>query len=69
MMERMEARGRAIAAEAQRETIAALAERVGETVPGVTATPEADGVALSGRGLARRVLDEPALRWIGSLVR
>jgi hypothetical protein len=35
----------------------------------VTATPEADGVALSGRGLARRVLDEPALRWIGSLVR
>lgn len=69
MMEAIEARGRAIAAEAQREAIARTAERAGEALPGVVVTPEADGVALAGRALARRMLDEPALRWIGSLVR
>jgi len=69
MMEAVLARGEAIAAEAREAAIARVAAAAGEALPGVTATPEAGGVALSGRGLARRALDEPALRWIGSLVR
>jgi hypothetical protein len=69
MMEAVLARGEAIAAEAREAAIARVAAAAAEALPGVTATPEADGVALRGRNLARRVFDEPALRWIGSLVR
>jgi hypothetical protein len=69
MMAALEVRGAAIAAEAQRRAIATLAERAEVQVPGVSVEAEADGVVLSGRGLARRLIDEPALRWIGSLWR
>lgn len=69
MRARLEARGAAIAAEAQRRAIAALAERVAAEVPDVDVEAQEDGVVLSGRGLARRLIDEPVLRWIGSLMR
>lgn len=69
MRARLEARGVAIAAEARQRAIVALAERVAAEVPGVAVEPQEDGVVLSGRGLARRLIDEPVLRWIGSLMR
>jgi hypothetical protein len=69
MMAALEARGAAIAAEAQQRAIATLAERAQAELAGVSVEAEADGLVLSGRGLARRLVDEPALRWIGSLMR
>jgi hypothetical protein len=69
MMAGLEARGAAIAAEARQRAIAALAERIEAELPGVAVAPREEGVVLSGRGLARRLIDEPVLRWIGSLVR
>jgi hypothetical protein len=69
MMAGLEVRGAAIAAEARQRAIVALAERVAAEVPDVAVEPREEGVALSGRGLARRLIDEPVLRWIGSLVR
>jgi hypothetical protein len=69
MMEAIEARGVRIAAEAQAAAVARVAERVADAVPGVAVTRDDDGVTLAGPGLGRRMLDEPALRWFGSLVR
>ena len=68
-MERIEARARAIAAEARDAAVARLVDRAGAALPGVEVMREGAGVTLTGRGLGRRMLDEPALRWIGSLVR
>lgn len=69
MMEKLEARGQRLAAEKQAEAIARVAERAGEALAGVVSTAQADGVELTGRGLERRLLDEPQLRWIGSMGR
>jgi hypothetical protein len=69
MMAAVLARGETIAAEARDEAIARVAAAADEALPGVVVTAEADGVALAGCGLSRRMADEPALRWIGSLVR
>ncbi|MGN6271216.1 MAG: hypothetical protein ACTHM0_15130 [Sphingomonas sp.] len=69
MMEKLEARGQRLAAEKQAEAIARVAERAGEALAAVVSTAQADGVELTGRGLERRLLDEPQLRWIGSLGR
>ena len=69
MMEAMLAQGRRIAAEARDEAIGRVAAAADETLPGMKVTREADGVVLAGRGLSRRLADEPALRWIGSSVR
>lgn len=62
MMERLEARGRAIGEAAVARTIRRLTERLGE-LPGVRADAGEDRVTVSGRGLWRR------LRWIGGLLR
>ena len=69
MMETLLARGQAIAAQAQGQAIAEVAAAAGEALPGVAVTSDADGVTLAGRGLSRRLADEPQLRWIGSLMR
>jgi len=68
-MEAVLARGVAIAAQAQGEAVARVAAAADAALPGVAVTSDADGVTLAGRGLERRLADEPALRWIGSLVR
>ena len=68
MMERLLARGRAMGerrSEAVRDDVAAL---LGD-VPGVEVSVEGDDVVVAGRGLRWRAASEPALRWIGSLLR
>jgi hypothetical protein len=49
-----------------RVAVAAVIARVAarlRVVPGVRVTEVADGVVLEGRGLLRRAVEEPALRW------
>ncbi|PAX07005.1 hypothetical protein [Sphingomonas lenta] len=46
-----------------------LAAAYGQVLPGVRVEVEGGDVVLSGRGLAGRVLDEPALRDPAGLVR
>jgi hypothetical protein len=65
MSARIEARAEAAVAEA----VERLAARLGEAVPGAEVTVEPGQVVLSGRGLARRMLAEPGLRWPGGLLR
>lgn len=65
MSARVEARAQA-AAEATAER---LAVRLREAVPGVRVRTDGDRVVLAGRGLGRRMLSEPALRWPGGLLR
>jgi hypothetical protein len=46
--------------------VAALVARVAarlRAVPGVRVSEEGDAVIVAGRGLARRMVEEPALRW------
>jgi hypothetical protein len=44
---------------------AALAERLRSELPrGLYAEASTDGVTISGRGAARRLMLDPALRWI-----
>jgi predicted NBD/HSP70 family sugar kinase len=63
-MERLEARGRAIAEAAAERAADRVAARLGE-VPGVVVAVEPGRIVVSGRGLWRR----PELRWIGGIVR
>lgn len=65
MFERLEARARR-AGEARANVRAAeLAQRMRESVPrGIRAEAVDGGVAMSGRGIRRRWLLEPALRWM-----
>lgn len=65
MSARVDARAEA-AAEAAIERLAA---QLGEAVPGAEVRVEPGRVVLSGRGLARRMLRDPALRWPGGLLR
>lgn len=46
-----------------------LAERIAATLPGLSAEAEPGQVRLTGRGLRRRWLTEPALRWLGRALR
>jgi hypothetical protein len=69
MRARLIARGEAIATRGQRRAVARVADAVGAAMPGVDVTPGEDGVTLAAPGLARRMLREPSLRWIGSLLR
>ncbi|WP_245824767.1 hypothetical protein [Sphingomonas azotifigens] len=46
-----------------------LAAQVHERVPGVAVSVEETTVTLSGRGLWRRWLADPGLRWLGGLLR
>jgi hypothetical protein len=44
-----------------------LAARIGEAAPdGVAVAVEGEAVVMSGRGLVRRFMVEPALRWLVS---
>lgn len=61
--ERMTARA---AAAAERRCRAVAAEIAREArAQGIAAEVEAEGVRLSGRGLAKRWLDDPRLRFLG----
>lgn len=69
MMEQFEARAEALGASATVRATARLAEAAREALPGVAVEAEPGRVVLSGRGLGRRRLRDPALRWLGGLLR
>lgn len=69
MMEGLEARARDMGARAAARVAARLADAAGEALPGVSVAAEEARVVVSGRGLARRRLRDPALRWLGGLLR
>ncbi|PVX28993.1 hypothetical protein [Sphingomonas pokkalii] len=69
MFDRLKARGEAIGRAAAADRAARLAAAVRETFPGIAAESDAAGVTLRGRGLWRRWLADPALRWLGGLLR
>lgn len=53
----------------QRRVIARGAAALGEILPYARITAEDDAIVIEGAGLARRFANDPALRWIGGLVR
>lgn len=69
MLERLEKRaaqwGERMAAARRRD----LAAKIENGVPGVRAAVEGERVVLGGRGLRRRRLSDPALRWLGRWMR
>ncbi|WNO53545.1 hypothetical protein [Stakelama saccharophila] len=65
----LERRGREIAARRADREADKVAEAVRDAAPDVRVTREGEDVVLSGRGLSRRRLRDPVLRWIGGLVR
>jgi hypothetical protein len=69
MMAALEARLAAIAEHARQAAITQARARIEGEIPGIDITADADGLVLSGPGLSCRMIDEPALRWIGSVVR
>lgn len=69
MMERLEARGESLGAAAAERAAQQLGAVARETLPGVAVSVEPGRVVLSGRGLGRRWLSDPALRWLGGLLR
>ncbi|WBY07107.1 hypothetical protein PIB19_17035 [Sphingomonas sp. 7/4-4] len=69
MMEGFEARAETLGAAAAERAAVRLAATARETLPGVSAEAEAGRVVISGRGLGRRWLRDPALRWLGGLMR
>lgn len=69
MMETLEARAEKIGAQASARAAQRLGAVARETLPGVTVTVEPGRVVISGRGLERRRLFDPALRWLGGLLR
>lgn len=65
MFERLRERARSAAERRAEAEARALAERLGSALPpGIDARVEAEGVVLSGRGVARRFALEPELRWL-----
>jgi len=68
-MSGLDARGDAIAARAVARATARLAAAAGAALPGLRVRAEEGRVVISGRGLARRLLADPALRWLGGLLR
>lgn len=69
MLERLNTRAEAIGRRAADDAAARLGERVGEAVPGVAVAVDGARVTLSARGLWRRWLADPGLRWLGGLLR
>jgi hypothetical protein len=69
MFEGLEPRARRAAERRAKARAAELAQQMGELLPrGISAEAVDGGVAVSGRGIRRRWLLEPALRWmIGEL--
>ena len=65
MFEALEERIVAAAARRARARAAGLADRLRAELPrGITAAASQDGIALSGRDIAKRFALEPALRWM-----
>lgn len=69
MLEQLNARAEAIGRRAADDAAARLGEQVREAVPGVSVSVDGGSVTLSGRGLWQRWLADPALRWLGGLLR
>lgn len=69
MLEQLKARAESAGRTAATDAAGRLAEQVRAAVPGVSVTVEGSAVTLSGRGLWRRWLANPALRWLGGLLR
>ncbi|WP_284055148.1 hypothetical protein [Stakelama marina] len=68
-MARLTGRGRKAGARAVDRKAREIAAAVREAAPGVRVAREGDDVVLSGRGVWRRRLGDPALRWIGGMLR
>jgi hypothetical protein len=66
---RLEARAEAIGERAAARAALRLRDAAREALPGLTAEAEAGRVVISGRGLWRRWLRDPALRWPGGWLR
>jgi hypothetical protein len=65
MFERLMIHGAALARKAAGMRRTELAEALGDEVPeGVRVSEAEEGVAIEGRGLARRFALEPELRWL-----
>jgi hypothetical protein len=65
MFERLMLHGAALARKAAEARRSALAAELSDEAPeGVTVSEDESGVALSGRGLERRVALDPELRWL-----
>ncbi len=69
MLEQLNARAEAAGRSAAGKAATRLAERVRDAVPGVAVSIDGSAVTLAGRGLWRRWLADPALRWLGGLLR
>ena len=65
MMERVEARGRALGETRARQAAAVLAERLAAALPGARVSGDGERVSIEGHGLWR----EGALRWIAGWLR
>lgn len=62
----------AIAEAARQRATKAAAERIGEAlddIPGIDVTAEPEGVTIRAPGLAKRLLRDPRLRWLASLLK
>lgn len=68
-MNGLEERGRAIGLAAAAKLRARLVAVIRAEVLGVTAQEEDEAVVIAGRGLVKRWLDTPALRWIAGLLK
>ncbi|MET0310360.1 MAG: hypothetical protein ABW023_16765 [Sphingomonas sp.] len=69
MMERLEARGRAMGERAVDRAVERLATEARVALPGLEIAAGTDRVTIVGRGLGRRWLEDPALRWLGGLLK
>ncbi|MBX9730278.1 MAG: hypothetical protein K2X59_03030 [Sphingomonas sp.] len=68
-MSRASDKATAIAKAARDAAIARGVEEIGAVLPDVTVTAIEDGIELKGREIARRLVTDPVLRWIGRLFR
>lgn len=68
-MSRASDKAAAIGKAARDAAIARGVEEIGAVLPDVAVTAIEDGIELKGRGLARRLVTDPVLRWIGRLLR
>ena len=69
MFEEFERRAGEAAERAAGERRRGLAGKIANELPGVRADVAGERVVLSGRGLRRRRLGDPALRWLGRWMR
>lgn len=68
-MTRLSDRAAAIGKAARDAAIARGVEEIGDALPDVVVSAVEEGIELKGRGLARRLIRDGRLRWIGRLLR